>query len=139
MRFTNTIGQDKENELLLNSLADRNAEYGPDQLTVLNDEAFAVAQSTISAWPGYAPTPLVSLNTLAAKAKVAEIFYKDEGPRFGLGSFKALGGAYAVSQLLRREIARLKSINLPTISKLFDGSHSDVISEVTVCCATDRP
>ena len=137
MRFTNTIGQDKENELLLNSLADRNAEYGPDQLTVLNDEAFAVAQSTISAWPGYAPTPLVSLNTLAAKAKVAEIFYKDEGPRFGLGSFKALGGAYAVSQLLRREITRLKSINLPTISKLFDGSHSDVISEVTVCCATD--
>ena len=137
MRFTNTIGQDKENELLLNSLADRNAEYGPDQLTVLNDEAFAVAQSTISAWPGYAPTPLVSLNTLAANAKVAEIFYKDEGPRFGLGSFKALGGAYAVSQLLRREIARLKSINLPTISKLLDGSHSDVISEVTVCCATD--
>ena len=81
MRFTNTIGQDKENELLLNSLADRNAKYGPDQLTVLNDEAFAVAQSTISAWPGYAPTPLVSLNTLAAKAKVAEIFYKDEGPK----------------------------------------------------------
>ena len=137
MRFTNTIGQDKENELLLNSLADRNAEYGPDQLTVLNDEAFAVAQSTISAWPGYAQTPLVSLNTLAAKAKVAEIFYKDEGPRFGLGSFKALGGAYAVSQLLRREIARIKSIDMPAISELLDGSHSDVISEVTVCCATD--
>ena len=76
MRFTNTLGQDKENELLLNSLADRKAEYGPDQLTVLNDAAFAVAQSTISAWPGYAPTPLVSLNTLAAKAQVAEIFIK---------------------------------------------------------------
>jgi len=49
VRFTNTLGQDKENELLLNSLADRKAEYGPDQLTVLNDAAFAVAQSTISA------------------------------------------------------------------------------------------
>ena len=137
MRFTNTLGQDKENELLLNSLADKKAEYGPDQLTVLNDEAFAVAQSTISAWPGYALTPLVSLNTLAEKAQVAKIFYKDEGPRFGLGSFKALGGAYAVSQLLRREIARIKSIDMPAISKLLDGSHSDVISEVTVCCATD--
>ena len=77
------------------------------------------------------------MDALAEKAHVAEIFYKDEGPRFGLGSFKALGGAYAVSQLLRREIARIKSIDMPAISKLLDGSHSDVISEVTVCCATD--
>jgi diaminopropionate ammonia-lyase len=55
---------------------------------------------TISHWPGYQPTPLLSLSGLARKLNVAAIRYKDEGSRFGLGSFKALGGAYAVHHLL---------------------------------------
>ena len=37
---------------------------------------------------------------------VAKILYKHEGPRFGLGSFKALGGAYAALRVLQREISR---------------------------------
>ena len=137
MRFTNTLGLQKDNELLLNSMASKGAVYGPEQSAVLNDDAFAIAKSTISAWPGYAQTPLIPLKSLAAKAHVESIHYKDEGPRFGLGSFKALGGAYAVSQLLRREIARIKGIEMPKISSLLDGTHSDLISQVTVCCATD--
>ena len=132
MRFTNTLGLQKDNELLLNSMASKGAVYGPEQSAVLNDDAFAIAKSTISAWPGYAPTPLIPLKSLAAKAHVESIHYKDEGPRFGLGSFKALGGAYAVSQLLRREIARIKGIEMPNISSLLDGTHSDLISQVTV-------
>ena len=137
MRFTNTLGLKKENELLLNPMASRGAAYGPEQTAVLNDEAFSIAKSTISAWPEYAPTPLIPLKFLAAKAHVESIHYKDEGPRFGLGSFKALGGAYAVSQLLRREVARVLGIEMPKISTLLDGTYSDLISKVTVCCATD--
>lgn len=137
MRFKNTLGQDSFSELLVNTAANPNADYGPTQLAVLNDEAFAIAQSTITRWPGYEKTPLVELPGLAAEAGIASLHYKDEGLRFGLGSFKALGGAYAVSQLLRREVARIKGINMPEISEILQGTHADVISGITVCCATD--
>lgn len=33
---------------------------------------------------------------------LAGVLYKDEGPRFGIGSFRALGGAYAAVRLLAR-------------------------------------
>jgi len=137
VRFTNTLGQSQENELLLNPQADRLAVYGPEQSAVLNDDAFAIAKATITAWPGYAQTPLVPLTNLAAQIGVASIHFKDEGSRFGLGSFKALGGAYAVSQLLRREVARIKGIEIPATSEIIDGTHADVIADITVCCATD--
>lgn len=37
---------------------------------------------------------------LARRFGVAGVFYKDESERFGLKSFKALGGTYAVYRLL---------------------------------------
>jgi len=137
MRFTNTLGQEMENELLLNPLADAMAEYGARQAVVLNDDAFALARATITAWPGYGATPLVALPHLAGDAGIASLHYKDEGTRFGLGSFKALGGAYAVAQLLRREVARIHGADLPGIDEILDGRHGAVVSNVTVCCATD--
>lgn len=137
MRFTNSLGQNMENEFLSNSMADPNAAYGPEQSAVLNDAAFAQAHATVTAWPGYARTPLVSLPALAAEAGIASLHYKDEGTRFGLGSFKALGGAYAVSQLLRRQVAGANNNELPEITAILDGSHSDIVGEITVCCATD--
>ena len=72
---------------------------------VLSREDFDRAEAEITAWEGYAPTPLVALAALAAEIGVAEVLYKDEGPRFGLGSFKALGGAYAALRVLQREIS----------------------------------
>jgi len=76
---------------------------------------FARAQKAIQGWKDYRPTPLYSLTALARHLGVASIHYKDEGERFGLGSFKALGGAYAVSLLAQQASA----------------------SELTVACATD--
>lgn len=137
MRFENTLGQGRKNELLINPLADPTAAYGSAQAAILNDDAFALAKATITAWPGYAPTPLVALPALAAEAGIASLHYKDEGSRFGLGSFKALGGAYAVSQLLSREVARIKQIDAPAIGEILDGTHADVVAGITVCCATD--
>jgi len=46
--------------------------------------------------PGYRPTPLVRLKSLAERLGVAEIFVKDESSRFGLGAFKGLGAIYAI-------------------------------------------
>lgn len=50
----------------------------------------------LEACPVYAPTPLVALDGLAPCA----VLVKDETGRMGLGSFKALGGVYAVAALL---------------------------------------
>jgi diaminopropionate ammonia-lyase len=58
--------------------------------------AVARAAEEIRAWPGYAPTPLVELPDDTHGGAVATVRVKDERPRFGLGSFKALGGALAV-------------------------------------------
>ena len=60
----------------------------------------------IRQWPAYAPTPLHALTSLSDDVRLGGIYYKDEATRFGLGSFKALGGAYAVLQLLQRELTR---------------------------------
>lgn len=79
----------------------RRAIYGRRQQAVLNHEAFVAAHAEITSWDGYAPTPLVSLADIAREAGVARIDYKDESGRFGLGSFKALGGAYAVLRQVR--------------------------------------
>src|SRR3546814_9436815 len=60
------------------------------------------AQAAIRGWRGYAPTPLLDLPGLARRLGLGQIRWKDEGGRFGLGSFKALGGAYAVQRLVQR-------------------------------------
>ncbi len=74
------------------------------------------AISSIRRWPDYAATPLRSLPGLAQSTDVGRIEIKNEAQRFGLGSFKALGGAYAISRLL-------------------EGRSSD--ATLSVCCATD--
>ena len=75
------------------------------------------AARTIAGWSGYAPTPLICLGHLAAQCGVTELWVKDEGPRFGLGSFKALGGAYAVASAARTVAAA------PTVASATDGNH----------------
>ncbi|HPQ44334.1 MAG TPA: diaminopropionate ammonia-lyase [Syntrophales bacterium] len=50
---------------------------------------------------GYAPTPLVSINGIARDLGIGSFLVKDEGRRFGLKAFKALGAAYAVYRALR--------------------------------------
>lgn len=109
----------------------------PDTLKpVLSLAAGQEAQAAISAWKGYAATPLVSLDGLAAQTGVARIFYKQEAGRFGLGSFKALGGAYAVYRLLAAMIAEKTGVT-PAPEDILSGRHSDIVSTVTVTCATD--
>ncbi|MBP2312672.1 diaminopropionate ammonia-lyase [Azospirillum soli] len=120
-----------------NPMADRQAPYGAAQRRVLNLEAHDAARREIAAWPGYAPTPLVALPGLAAAAGIGRLWFKDEGGRFGLGSFKALGGAYAVFRLLAAEVARRTGGPAPSAADLLSGKHRDVVSSITVTCATD--
>lgn len=50
--------------------------------------------------PAYVPTPLRDLSALAAASGIGALYAKDETQRMGLGSFKALGGAFAVAQIV---------------------------------------
>ena len=115
-----------------------NATWDPEvQGDVIDSEALANAQEEVTSWTGYAPTPLVELPGLAKALSLGAVYYKDEGARFGLGSFKALGGAYAVCCLLAEQVAEAKGLSEVTSEELRDGTHADVVSDITVTSATD--
>ena len=57
------------------------------------------AYDSISQWPEYQAAPLRSEPDLAIALGIESVWLKDETQRLGVGSFKALGGAYAVSKL----------------------------------------
>ena len=114
-----------------NPKARLNAPYGARQQAVLNRAAFEHARREIASWPGYAPTALLMLPGLARRVGIAALGYKDESGRFGLGSFKALGGAYAVLRQLQARLGDVPSAELRA------GRHRDRTAAITVCCATD--
>ena len=99
-------------------------------------EKSRAAIEVISGWPGYAPTPLYSLDALANDIGVGKIWYKDESQRFHLKSFKALGGAYAVARQLQAKIAEANGVE-PSIQDLLDNSYTDIVSQIVISCATD--
>ena len=120
-----------------NPRAARDAPYAADgRAAILSLAALACAKREIMAWPGYKPTPLHLLPKLAARVGIDAILYKDEAERFGLGSFKALGGAYAVFKLLRKSIREQKNVTASSLD-LTSGRYVDVTSRITVTCATD--
>jgi diaminopropionate ammonia-lyase len=102
----------------------RNAHPGVPGLVVLPEGGYRRARAAITAWPGYAPTPLRELPEFAAACGIAALHYKDEASRFGLGSFKALGGAYAVARIVAAETARRGvSPEALTVTCATDGNH----------------
>src|SRR5215213_6321619 len=84
----------------------------------------------------HAPTPVHTLPALAAELGVGTIHIKDEGFRLGLGSFKALGGSYAVIRLVLEAAGR--QLGRPVdIAELHAPEVHAVASGMTVACATD--
>lgn len=98
---------------------------------VLSPAMAEAAKAEITQWPDYAPTPLHSLSRLAAALDLGAVHYKDEAARLGLGSFKALGGAYAV---LRVASDRLGGVPLAAVRR---GEHAQSLADLTVTTATD--
>lgn len=109
---------------------------GDAALRVLTEQDFAQARAEITEWEGYATTPLVSLSVLAARIGVGKIHYKDEGPRFGLGSFKALGGSYAAQRVLQREVARQTGQEV-ALADIRTGKYKAECADITLVSATD--
>ena len=103
---------------------------------VLTAADFAGAVAEIAQWEGYAPTPLIELDALAGALGLAKVLYKDEGPRFGLGSFKALGGAYAALRVLQQEISQ--ALGRPVSpGDIRSGRHANLASRIVLVTATD--
>ncbi len=123
-------------ECLANPAANRMTPYGARRSEILGADALALAQRELTQWRGYAVTPLHSLPALAQAMGVASVHYKDEGSRFGLGSFKALGGAYAVARLLCRELGAQLGRTLTT-QDLLTPELRALCGGITVTCATD--
>ncbi|MCW3477640.1 diaminopropionate ammonia-lyase [Limobrevibacterium gyesilva] len=114
-----------------------NPRAGTPGTVILPESGFRRAKAEITSWPGYAPTPLRDLPELARAAGVAALRIKDEAGRFGLGSFKALGGAYAVAQLLAAELARRGVAANASSADLVSGRYGAATRQITVTCATD--
>jgi diaminopropionate ammonia-lyase len=111
-------------DFLINPALDRARRYGDDLRAILSLDRAREAKAVISRWEGYAPTPLRELAPVAARAGVGSVLYKDEGKRFGLKSFKALGGAYAVERLAA---ARGGGKGL-TVTCATDGNHGRAVA-----------
>ena len=104
--------------------------------SALDIQTCSRARASITSWPTYAPTPLHNLPALADEIGIAQLFYKDEATRLGLGSFKALGGAYAVLHSVAQEIS-VRGSTATDIEALMAGQLSQAACEITVVTATD--
>ena len=90
------------------------------------------------ALPGYAPTRLVELPTLAAELGVAHVVVKEESLRIGLPAFKILGASYAISRALSARLGSDEALSLDelhgrldlTIVAATDGNHGRAVAHV---------
>lgn len=114
-----------------------NPRFGTPGIVVLPAAGYRRAKAEITGWSGYAATPLHDLPALALQSGIAALRLKDEAARFGLGSFKALGGAYAVVNLLAAELARRDVARTASSGELAAGVYRDATQGITVTCATD--
>lgn len=85
--------------------------------------------------PAHRATPLRSLDRLARAEGWASLHAKDESERMGLGSFKALGGAYAVLCLVEQRL-RAALGREPDAEEIAQAKDGSVLSGLTVCCAS---
>lgn len=123
--------------LFRNPRAQSGRSYGVRQHRVLDPASAEVARREITSWPVYEQTPLRRLPSLAAHAGFGRLYYKDESGRFGLGSFKGLGGAYAVYRSIAAWLAARTGADRITAADLVAGRYRDLTAGITVCCATD--
>ena len=110
------------NQKFTKFINNKNFEFDREKiLKILNCDLLEDAYKLISKWHKYQPTPLESLNKLSKELDLKNIFYKDESKRFGLKSFKALGGAYAVEKITKGK----KDI---TVSTATAGNHGKSVA-----------
>ena len=122
--------------LILNRSPDHCRPLEPSDAEALGERAAADVARFLNSRPEHRPTPLLALPARARELGLGEIQVKDEGQRLGLGSFKALGGAYAVVRLALEEAGR--RLDRPVDVARWRSEVARLIAGgMTFCCATD--
>lgn len=101
----------------------------------LGKAEIAKARKFHSSFPCYEPTPLRSLEGLAAALGVAGVYVKDESYRFGLNAFKVLGGSYAIARYLAQRLHR--DIGELSYELLVSTAVKEKLGDITFTTATD--
>lgn len=105
---------------------------GPD---FLSEQATAAAHRIHQELPGYQRTPLVRLDAMAKRLGVKAVLVKDESKRFGLNAFKGLGGLYALTRVVCRQLGL--DVNTVSFSDLKKPEYADAIQKMVFVTATD--
>jgi diaminopropionate ammonia-lyase len=121
---------------LRNTNPDYRKPLTPEDAETLGNTAAKEVERYLGFRDNHAETPLHGLPALARSIGVASIHIKDEGQRLGLGSFKALGGSYAVIRLVLEEAGRRLGRNVD-ISELSAPEIRATAKAMTFACATD--
>lgn len=111
------------------------SEYPQEVRSIVSRDLVTQPQSMLRACPKYEETALVDLPAIAQRIGVASVQLKDETARLGLGSFKALGGTFAVASLVKEHVE--EKLGRPVAVR--DLTASDVkaqASDLTVACAS---
>lgn len=82
--------------------------------------------------PGYEPTPLTAVPTIADALGVKKVFVKDESHRLGLPAFKILGASYAIARTLSQRLGEAATLPLQTLRERLRAEQ-----ELTLIAATD--
>lgn len=111
------------------------ARYGPRSRSVLGRDHADQARAVLTRFPTFATTDTVRARRLARLAEVGEVLVKDESNRMGSGSFKALGGAYAVVRIVLEQAQR-QYCRLVHPDELRSAPVREVTAGMTVTCAS---
>lgn len=123
------------NPYLINVLPVHGLALDPVDAETLGSSA-AARVAEVLALRGNTRTPLHHLRGLAADLGLEALHVKDEGARLGLGSFKALGGAYALMILVKEEAERRLG-RAVMIADLMTDEIRKIAGTMTFACATD--
>lgn len=91
--------------------------------------------------PGFAPTPLISVDSIAREIGVKHVFVKEESSRAGLPAFKILGASWATYRSVARAVDTAIGLSLEDLAvaarkkgiKLFaatDGNHGRAVARM---------
>ena len=101
----------------------------------IGKEVISKVRDFHKSFPQYEVTPLRSLKELSKNLGVSDIWIKDESYRFGLNSFKVLGGSYAVGKYLAERLNM--DISELSFEKLSSKEIKDKLGDITFVTATD--
>lgn len=94
--------------------------------TLLSDNIMDEITAVHKSYSQYRTTPLWQLSQLSQRLGVKEIYLKDESYRFGLNSFKVLGGSYAMQKILQTKKKNDKTVFITAT----DGNHGKGVAWV---------